>query len=221
MSRSTKRTRQAASAWSTWRTPRGAVDEQVGLGLELGRGLVRAHADAQRRAQAAVGHEAAQPREGVEVRPVVPDVDPRVEAGVGEQMLDAAALVEAHGRADLEHLAAPVGDQPGRLGPLGDRAHRELGGVLVRRAAPVEGGDDVLVLAPHAQAAQRLVLQGAGREVADALRPRPRPRGRARRPSAPPRRISAPWLPTYVIVPSDTIRRAVAAWRPVTQATRP
>ena len=37
----------------------------------------------------------------------------------------------------------------------------------------------------------------------------------------PPRSSSAPWLPTYVIEPSETIRRAVVAWRPLTQATRP
>ena len=45
----------------------------------------------------------------------------------------------------------------------GDLAHRLLGGLLVRRAAPVERGDRVLVLAAHAQA---LALGGVSARAA-------------------------------------------------------
>src|SRR3954447_26641386 len=129
-----------------------AVDQHVGLGGDVARGLVVADAHADRLVEAPRGDQVAQRAEGVEVGAVVADVQRDPHGEIGEQALDALALVHLDGRADLEDLVPAVGDDALRLGGGGAIAHRSLGGLLVGRAAPVEGGDRLLVLGAHAQA---------------------------------------------------------------------
>ena len=159
----------------------GALDREIRLREQLGRGFVGADRDAQRTREQAPLHERPQPAEGVEVGGVVPHVErgPQSEGlrgrGAGvvavEQRGDTEALVELHGGAHLEHLAAPVDREALLLGARGDLPRGGRSGLLVGGAAPMEGGDCLLVLRAHAQA---LVGGGvdAGGEGAYALAPR-------------------------------------------------
>src|SRR5918997_4743273 len=148
----------------------GAVDHEVRLALELRRPLVGADADPDGGAEPSHLHELAEATEGVEVGDVIADVHARREVGVAEQADDPGALVDPHGRADLEHLAAPVRPVAGGLGALADGADRRLGRLLVGHAAPVQRRDRLLVLQPDAQAPE-LVVVGVGHE--DPYPPRP------------------------------------------------
>ena len=109
--------RSVSSARSRSRTPSVPVDHRVGLLLELRR---RSRPSARRpAARSRAGPRSCssrQPAEGVEVGHVVADVDRGGEVGVAQQADDPGALVDPHRRADLEHLAAPVGDEAGLLG---------------------------------------------------------------------------------------------------------
>ena len=161
------------SVSSMARTPAGAVDEQVGASRASSRRrLVGADADAERGRERALVAQRAQRGERVQVGEVVADVERRVDVRLaGEQAPDAAALVERDRRADLEHLAAPV--RPEALRPPPARSISItacLGGRLVRRAAPVERRDDLLVLLADAQAPQ-LVGHRARGELLDPPRP--------------------------------------------------
>src|SRR4051794_11964898 len=134
--------------------PVGALDGDVGVGGD-GRGaLVGDHADPDGVAELALVAQLGQGAEGVEVGGVVAGVDGGVDVGVGEEVDDPHALVHAHGGADLEDLAPPVGGQTGLLGLPGHLLDGGAGRVVVGGSAPVEGHDRPLVLAPDAQIAQ-------------------------------------------------------------------
>src|SRR4051794_37617835 len=72
---------------------RGTLDHDVGRLLELGRPLVRAHADADRHTQAAQLDELAEAAEGVEVGDVVAHVERGRQLRVTQQGDDPRALV--------------------------------------------------------------------------------------------------------------------------------
>ena len=144
--------------------------------------LVRAHSDLDRRLQGARRGERVQGVEGVEVGGVVAAVEGRPHAAALDQVAHRPALVERHRRANLQHLAAPVRGQAGRLRLLGDALEARERGVLVRHAAPVERRDRSLVLDAHAQLAQ-LRRVALGHEALDPPLParegrdQPRPLG--------------------------------------------
>jgi hypothetical protein len=83
----------------------------------------------------------------------------------------------------------------------------------------VERPDGLLVLGAHAQESSSSLhaasAKAATRSAHAAIS------GSISTSVAPPRRTSVPWLPTYVMEPMETIRRATAACRPLTQATNP
>src|SRR5215208_6637057 len=143
----------------------GPLDHHVGLALERRRPLVGADPDSQRVLQPPHLDELAEAAEGVEVRHVVADVHRGGQVRVAQEGDDPRALVDPDGRADLEHLPAPVRGVTGGLRPLRDAPHRGLGALLVGHAAPVQRGDRLLVLQPDAQAAQ-LVAEGLAHEAA-------------------------------------------------------
>ena len=78
------------------------------------RRLVGAHADAQRAPSAPSATSSRSASKASRSVRVVADVERRVEVASVEQRAHAAALVELDRRADLEHLAPPVGDEAGR-----------------------------------------------------------------------------------------------------------
>ena len=128
--------------------------------------------------------ELAEAAEGVDVRGVVADVERGGELGVAQQRDDPGALVDADGRADLEHLATPVRVEARLLGRLGDLADGGLGLLLVGHLAPVQRRDRLLVLEAHAQAAQVRRSSARGRSSARAGS-RPAARGPSRSRSSP------------------------------------
>ncbi len=132
--------------------------------------LARAHPDAQDALQLALVAQLGQAAEGVEIRGVVADVHGGDDVLVAQQLDHPDALVDAQRRTDLEHLAAPMRLQPRLLGRLGDLLHRGVGLILVGSAAPVQGGDRLLVLEADAQAPQRVAVVRGGERL-DLLRP--------------------------------------------------
>src|SRR3954447_12906279 len=94
---------------------RDPLDDEV-RALDDRRGpLVRADADAHAGVELAVGQQPVERVPGVEVGGVVAAEERGPDARAGAQLLDRLTLVDRHGRADLHHLAAPVGDEAGGL----------------------------------------------------------------------------------------------------------
>src|SRR5579884_1292816 len=148
----------------------GPLDGDVSLLHDLRGPLLGGHADANGGLKPAVARHLHQAAERVEIGGVVADIERDVDVRVLEQRRDPGALVDLHGWAHLEHLAAPVSAQPGVLGAGGDRIDGGTRSLLIGRAAPVEGDDRALVLDPHATAAQ-VGGVGLAAELVDAPRP--------------------------------------------------
>ena len=117
------------SASSTAVTPVDAVDGEVGALDDRRRPLVGPDADADGGVQQPLGLHGPERLEGVEVGGVVARVQGGRRAGALAQRAHRLALVDRHGRADLQHLAPPVGGaarptRPPRRGPRAGCARR-------------------------------------------------------------------------------------------------
>src|SRR5680860_279755 len=108
-----------------------ALDCQVRAVDDGGGPLAGADAHADGELERPFGHEGVEGVEGVEVGHVVAAVERDAHLRALDQGAHRLPLVNGHGRADLEHLAAPVDAQPGGLRLLGHALEHGLGGLLV------------------------------------------------------------------------------------------
>ena len=166
-------TRRKSRNLTARRAPRGprcmpadAVDRRVAPLHDLGRALVRAHADAHGVVELARVDQRVERVEGVEVGRVVAGEQRRARPGPARAARARRGPCRSAPAAGSRAPCGPSGShRPSASASCGDPPHERVGGLLVGRAAPVEGHDRALVLDPHAQ--QR-AARGVSRSRANA-----------------------------------------------------